>query len=99
MRTNITTEGNLSVNNSGVKETIRIFPNPINSSSLLYVKNYKEITQADVFSLTGKLVETYKEIHKNGAISLPIGLEPGIYVLRIRLKNSQVFSEKIIVVD
>lgn len=99
MRTNITTEGNLSVNNSGVKETIRIFPNPINSGSLLYVKNYKEITQADVFSLTGKLVETYKEIHKNGAISLPIGLEPGIYVLRIRLKNSQVFSEKIIVVD
>ena len=73
-----------AVNESAVyKNTITIYPNPVKNGEMnISGKNLAEITTAEIFDFTGKLVQTIAQPFKNsGKITLK-NLPKGVYVLK-----------------
>ncbi len=100
LKTNITTEGKLSVGKGLVADDdLLLFPNPVKAGSRLYLQNFKEIAQADLYDMSGRLIQSKKGIASDGNILLPADLNAGIYIIRFRLNNNHILAKKVVIMN
>ncbi|WP_264564165.1 starch-binding protein [Flavobacterium sp. N3904] len=71
--------------------TVSIFPNPV--SSLLQVSSSSAVSDYQITSFNGTLVQTGKAISNTIDVS---NLSDGLYIIRIRFENGQELQQKII---
>jgi len=72
---------------------IRIFPNPTNDKINIVMK--EEATKLELFDLSGRLVIS-KIVTSTQEIVDMAGLEPGVYLMILKMKSGETLSEKIL---
>ncbi len=76
-----------------IKNTLfRVYPNP--AKNLLNLDATENIQSVGLYSITGKIVTQLKPESNSTTIGL-YGLKPGIYILRIQIKD-RIFTEKVV---
>jgi len=81
---------NLATSEVTKKSSARIYPNPTSGS--ITVKTEKELEKYEIFSLSGQ-----KLSEGNSSIINVESLTPGIYLIRIYIRDKKMITEKIII--
>ena len=81
---------------------IIIYPNPAQSAIgfkiKLLNKNISSIANLSIYSMTGVLIHDFGEILKEeDNFNSSLGLQPGSYVVKVRLNTSEYFSQLLII--
>jgi len=93
------TNGNLPVEGFSLSaESVKLYPNPINSGNYLYVDfGFSKITaDIKIYSVTGKMVQNYALKNSSKASVNISGLTNGVYLLKIT-SNSQTATRKFVI--
>ncbi len=91
----LSTEGTGVGINENNKESIKIFPNPVNN--VLYIKSTSIIKNVKIVDVTGKQINSYSFENGNNNVSIDIsGLQNGVYFIKITGKNNNITVNKII---
>lgn len=85
----------LGVSQNELPTTTSIYPNP-NNGKFSINSNNEKVTQVQLFSLDGKLINTQKPNSLNPEIALP-EISKGLYLITISLENGQESKSKIII--
>jgi hypothetical protein len=85
-----------SVNESAYKNNLEIYPNPVQTNSLIKSKDQKTIKQIRIYNLTGQLLKT-SEIQCSEFTFERENLTPGSYLLKCIFKDDTSETLKIII--
>lgn len=88
-----------SVNNlSLLKNGIFVSPNPIQNEGLIKLSNESSIIKSlDIMSCAGNIVKTYQSVSTNKFKIFRDDLKPGLYIIKIRTMQGEIFLTKIII--
>ena len=77
---------------------ISIFPNPA-KEKITIKTNFKEHYHVNIYSFSGKLVSSHKEIMSKKYTINTSELNSGIYFIQVISQKGKIFTKKIIVLD
>ena len=85
-------------NNNFNKTSVRVYPNPFVEQTILFFENINnEVYQLNLYDLTGKFVQSYKDITGNEFILLRNKLTTGTYIYEFTdTKNESSFGKIIV---
>lgn len=77
------------------QEETRIFPNPADDRIAFKIPDAERITLISFYNSLGRLVKETSSYNKTEGINL-VGMEPGLYMVRVLLGKSSYFSRLIL---
>lgn len=85
-------EDTLSVDANDIDTKLIFYPNPV--SEILYLKNYEDVYQIDLFTTSGKQIRAFNV--DSGRIDVS-SVKGGVYILVVKNKNGSVSTEKLLI--
>ncbi len=82
-----------------VNNTVKVFPNPFNSGTVISLNKTYETVKLEVYDMQGKLLEQKEYPHCNKINFNRAGLSNGSYFFKITLNNSSIETRKIMIND
>ena len=84
----------VGVNEPETEPDIRIFPNPVKSGNVVIISNVKDMRQASLFSIEGKLMKNFDVRIESQNYNIG-NLAPGLYLVRLETASGEVLQTKL----